>query len=222
MNKIKIAPSILSCNFLMLEKEIKAAEQAGADMFHIDVMDGHFVPNITIGPMFVAAIKRITEKPLDCHLMISNPSEFINDFIKAGADIITIHIEADTHIFRTTDVIKSAGIKAGVSLNPSTPLCTLKHIIDNIDLILIMTVNPGFGGQSYIPFMDKKIKDARTMIEETGKKIDLEVDGGIKASNVKKVVEAGANIVVMGTEFFHSSDYNKKVAEIRKILGEID
>ncbi len=204
MNKIKIAPSILSCNFLMLEKEIKAAEQAGADMFHIDVMDGHFVPNITIGPMFVEAIKRITQKPLDCHLMISNPSNFINDFIKAGADIITVHIEADTHIFRTTDVIRSFGVKAGVTLNPSTPLCDLEHIIDTVDLVLIMTVNPGFGGQSYIPYMDKKIKDARSMIEKTGRKIDLQVDGGIKASNVKKVVEAGANIVVMGTEFFHS------------------
>ncbi|HQK46032.1 MAG TPA: ribulose-phosphate 3-epimerase [Syntrophorhabdaceae bacterium] len=218
MNRIRIAPSILSCNFLILEKEIRDAEEAGADLFHIDVMDGHFVPNITIGPMFVEAIRKITSKPLDCHLMISNPSDFVKDFINAGADIITIHIEADTHIFRSVDVIKAAGIKAGVTLNPSTPLCSLENIIETIDLLLIMTVNPGFGGQSYITSMDKKIRDARQMIDSTGRHIDLEVDGGIKASNVKRVADAGADIVVMGTEFFHSGDYRKKVAEIMDIL----
>ena len=218
MNRIMIAPSILSCNFLILEKEIRDAEEAGADLFHIDVMDGHFVPNITIGPMFVEAIRKITSKPLDCHLMISNPSDFVKDFINAGADIITIHIEADTHIFRSVDVIKAAGIKAGVTLNPSTPLCSLENIIETIDLLLIMTVNPGFGGQSYIASMDKKIRDARQMIDSTGRHIDLEVDGGIKASNVKRVADAGADIVVMGTEFFHSGDYRKKVAEIMDIL----
>jgi len=218
MNRIRIAPSILSCNFLILEKEIRDAEEAGADLFHIDVMDGHFVPNITIGPMFVEAIRKITSKPLDCHLMISNPSDFVKDFINAGADIITIHIEADTHIFRSVDVIKAAGIKAGVTLNPSTPLCSLENIIETIDLLLIMTVNPGFGGQSYITSMDKKIRDARQMIDSTGRHIDLEVDGGIKVSNVKRVADAGADIVVMGTEFFHSGDYRKKVAEIMDIL----
>jgi len=218
MNRIMIAPSILSCNFLILEKEIRDAEEAGADLFHIDVMDGHFVPNITIGPMFVEAIRKITSKPLDCHLMISNPSDFVKDFINAGADIITIHIEADTHIFRSVDVIKAAGIKAGVTLNPSTPLCSLENIIETIALLLIMTVNPGFGGQSYITSMDKKIRDARQMIDSTGRHIDLEVDGGIKASNVKRVADAGADIVVMGTEFFHSGDYRKKVAEIMDIL----
>jgi len=218
MNRIMIAPSILSCNFLILEKEIRDAEEAGADLFHIDVMDGHFVPNITIGPMFVEAIRKITSKPLDCHLMISNPSDFVKDFINAGADIITIHIEADTHIFRSVDVIKAAGIKAGVTLNPSTPLCSLENIIETIDLLLIMTVNPGFGGQSYITSMDKKIRDARQMIDSTGRHIDLEVDGGIKVSNVKRVADAGADIVVMGTEFFHSGDYRKKVAEIMDIL----
>ncbi|HON85175.1 MAG TPA: ribulose-phosphate 3-epimerase [Syntrophorhabdaceae bacterium] len=218
MNRIRIAPSILSCNFLILEKEIRDAEEAGADLFHIDVMDGHFVPNITIGPMFVEAIRKITSKPLDCHLMISNPSDFVKDFINAGADIITIHIEADTHIFRSVDVIKAAGIKAGVTLNPSTPLCSLENIIETIDLLLIMTVNPGFGGQSYITSMDKKIRNARQMIDSTGRHIDLEVDGGIKASNVKRVADAGADIVVMGTEFFHSGDYRKKVAEIMDIL----
>ncbi|HOT42622.1 MAG TPA: ribulose-phosphate 3-epimerase [Syntrophorhabdaceae bacterium] len=218
MNRIMIAPSILSCNFLILEKEIRDAEEAGADLFHIDVMDGHFVPNITIGPMFVEAIRKITSKPLDCHLMISNPSDFVKDFINAGADIITIHIEADTHIFRSVDVIKAAGIKAGVTLNPSTPLCSLENIIETIDLLLIMTVNPGFGGQSYITSMDKKIRNARQMIDSTGRHIDLEVDGGIKASNVKRVADAGADIVVMGTEFFHSGDYRKKVAEIMDIL----
>lgn len=218
MNKIKIAPSILSCNFLILEKEIKAVEKTGIDMFHIDVMDGHFVPNITIGPMFVEAIRKITSKPLDVHLMISNPSKFVKDFSRAGADIITVHVEADRHIFRTVDMIKSEGVKAGVTLNPSTSLSSMEHIIEDIDLMLIMTVNPGFGGQGYIPAMDSKIRKARQMIDDTGKSIDLEVDGGIKASNAKRVADAGGNILVMGTEIFHSGDYKKKVKEIRDVL----
>ena len=219
MNKIQLAPSILSCNFLELGKEITDIEKAGADLIHIDVMDGHFVPNITIGPLFVEAIKKIASKPLDVHLMIDNPGEFVNDFAAKGADIITIHAEADNHLLRTLDLIKSAGKKAGISLNPSTPLNILDHVIHVVDLILIMTVNPGFGGQAYIPFMEAKIKHTRKLIETTGRKISLEVDGGIKADNAKKVVQAGADVLVMGTEIFHSKNYTAKIREIRKKIG---
>lgn len=219
MNKIQIAPSILSCNFLELGKEIEDVEKAGADLIHIDVMDGHFVPNITIGPLIVEAIKGIALKPLDVHLMIKNPSKFVQDFIAKGADILTIHAEADKHLFRTLEVIKSSGKKAGVSLNPSTPLAFLDHVIHIVDLIVIMTVNPGFGGQAYIPSMEEKIRNTRKMIEKTGRKIDLEVDGGLKADNARKVVRAGANVLVMGTEIFHSKDYKKKIQEVRKKIG---
>jgi ribulose-phosphate 3-epimerase len=216
MRTIQIAPSILSCNFLTLEKEIKAVEEAGADLIHIDVMDGHFVPNITIGPVFVEAIKKITKKPLDVHLMIENPGNFIERFIDAGADIITVHVETDPHILRTIDVIKSKGRKAGITLNPSTPLETLEYSMDTVDLLLIMTVNPGFGGQSYIETMDKKIKKAGEMIKKTGRMIDLEVDGGLKASNARRVAEAGANMMVMGTEIFRSKNYKEKIEEVRR------
>jgi ribulose-phosphate 3-epimerase len=219
MNKIQIAPSILSCNFLELGKEIEDVEKAGADLIHIDVMDGHFVPNITIGPLIVEAIKKIASKPLDVHLMIDNPGAFVNDFAVKGADIITIHAEADSHLFRTLEVIKSSGKKAGVSLNPSTPLAFLDHVIHIVDLIVIMTVNPGFGGQAYIPSMEEKIRNTRKIIQKSGRKIDLEVDGGLKADNAKKVVQAGGDILVMGTEIFHSKDYKKKIQEVRKKIG---
>jgi ribulose-phosphate 3-epimerase len=219
MNKIQIAPSILSCNFLELGKEIEDVEKAGADLIHIDVMDGHFVPNITIGPLIVEAIKKIASKPLDVHLMIDNPGAFVNDFAVKGADIITIHAEADSHLFRTLEVIKSSGKKAGVSLNPSTPLAFLDHVIHIVDLIVIMTVNPGFGGQAYIPSMEEKIRNTRKMIQKSGREIGLEVDGGLKADNAKKIVQAGGDILVMGTEIFHSKDYKKKIQEVRKKIG---
>ena len=218
MAEVQIAPSILSCNFLKLEQEILDVEKAGADLIHIDVMDGHFVPNITIGPMFVEAIKHISSKELDVHLMIENPQRFVPSFLQAGADIITVHAEADIHLMRTIDMIKSEGRKAGVSLNPSTPLSFIEHAIEEIDLLLVMTVNPGFGGQKYIASMEPKIKGAREMIRRSCRSVDLEVDGGIKASNVKSVVRAGASIVVMGTEIFCSGDYAGKIREIRNLL----
>jgi ribulose-phosphate 3-epimerase len=213
---VSIAPSIQSADFLRLEQEIKAVQAAGADLLHVDVMDGHFVPNITIGPMIVEAARKATALPLDVHLMISNPAAFVDSFADAGADIITVHAEADNHLFRTIDVIKSRGKKAGVSVNPSTPLAAVEHLIRVIDLLLIMTVNPGFGGQSYIAAMDEKIRAARAMIAKSGRQIDLEVDGGIKASNARHVVELGANILVMGTEIFHAKNYTEKFRQVRE------
>lgn len=220
MVHIRIAPSILSCNFLTLGQEIQDVEMAGADLIHIDVMDGHFVPNITIGPMFVRAIKTVAKSPLDVHLMIENPQQYVPDFIEAGADIVTVHAEADLHLFKTLDMIRSQGRKAGVSLNPSTPLSVIEYAISEIDLLLIMTVNPGFGGQQYITSMESKITAAREVIDKSGREIDLEVDGGIKAGNVKRVTQAGANIVVMGTEIFHSGSYAAKISEVRKALED--
>lgn len=219
MSRILVAPSILSCKFSALEREIKDVEKAGADLIHVDVMDGHFVPNITIGPLIVKAVKEVSSVPLDVHLMIENPSMYVADFAEAGADIITLHVETDNHIFRTIDHIKSLGKKAGVSLNPSTPETVLKYLIDVVDMILIMTVNPGFGGQKYIASMEAKITKTREMMVASGRAIDLEVDGGVKASNAARVVAAGANVLVMGTEIFHSLDYGKKFLEIREAIA---
>ncbi|HBL24762.1 MAG TPA: ribulose-phosphate 3-epimerase [Deltaproteobacteria bacterium] len=220
MKDILIAPSILSCDFLRLGAEIEDVEEAGADLIHIDVMDGNFVPNITIGPMFVEALRRINKKPLDVHLMIANPAQYVQEFARAGSDIITIHAETDNHLFRTLDVIKESGARAGISFNPATPLNLLEHVIHIVDLVLIMTVNPGFGGQKYIPAMAPKITEAHRMIEKAGHYIDLEVDGGIKAVNAAEVVKAGGNVLVMGTEIFHSGDYRKKIEEVRSKIGQ--
>lgn len=220
MKDILIAPSILSCDFLRLGAEIEDVEKAGADLIHIDVMDGNFVPNITIGPMFVEALRRINKKPLDVHLMIANPAQYVQEFARAGSDIITIHAETDNHLFRTLDVIKESGARAGISFNPATPLNLLEHVIHIVDLVLIMTVNPGFGGQKYIPAMAPKITEAHRMIEKAGRYIDLEVDGGIKAVNAAEVVKAGGNVLVMGTEIFHSGDYRKKIEEVRSKIGQ--
>lgn len=215
MKDILIAPSILSCDFLRLGQEIRDVEEAGADIIHVDVMDGHFVPNITIGPLFVEALRKINHKPLDVHLMISNPAQYVREFAEAGADIVTIHAEADNHLFRTLDVIKESGARAGIAFNPATPLTMLRHVIHIVDMVLIMTVSPGFGGQKYIPSMTPKIVEAYKLIEKNNRYVDLEVDGGLKADNVSDVVKAGGNILVMGSEIFHSDDYRQKIDEVR-------
>jgi len=212
---IKISPSILSANFARLGEEIKSVEVAGADFIHIDVMDGRFVPNLTVGPLIVEAARSVTTLPLDVHLMIVEPDDLIPEFIKAGASIVTVHIEACPHIHRTVQRIKQLGAKAGVSLNPATPLGTIEEILEEIDLLLIMSVNPGFGGQTFIPKTLDKIRMARKMITASNLNTDLEVDGGIKAENVKQVVSAGANVLVAGSAIFQSTDYAKAISQLR-------
>jgi ribulose-phosphate 3-epimerase len=213
---IKIAPSILSADFARLGDEIRAIEAGGADYVHIDVMDGHFVPNITIGPLVVEAVRKVTRLPLDVHLMIENADRYIPDFAKAGADIITVHQEAVPHLHRTVQLIRSLGKKAGVSLNPATPVGTLDVILDDLDLVLVMTVNPGFGGQSFIPSAVQKIRQVRKRVEALGRDIRIEVDGGIKVDNVDVVVRAGANVIVSGSEIFGSGAYRETIAALRR------
>lgn len=217
---VKIAPSILSADFLRLGEEIRAAEEAGVDMLHLDVMDGHFVPNITIGPFVVEAIRKITKLPLDVHLMIEEPDRYIKDFIRAGADLLTVHIEASVHLHRTIHWIKESGIKAGVSLNPATPVWSLDNILHDLDLVLAMSVNPGFGGQDFIPHVLDKIKTLKSMIREKGLQTLIEVDGGIKYENAKDVAKAGADILVMGSGFFNAKDYKDLMKVLRKILND--
>jgi ribulose-phosphate 3-epimerase len=198
----RIAPSILSADFSKLGDHVLRAEQAGADLLHIDIMDGHFVPNISIGPLVVKALRPVSKLPFDVHLMISEPDKYIPDFIIGGADYITVHAETGRHLHRTVELIKSGGKKAGVALNPATSLRSIESILTDLDLLLIMTVNPGFGGQKFIPSMLDKIKNARELIDTQGYKIELEVDGGINRENVSKVVEAGADIFVAGNAVF--------------------
>ena len=198
---VRIAPSILSSDFSKLGEEVAAIDKAGADYIHIDVMDGHFVPNLTFGAPVVKAIRGATSKPFDVHLMIAPVDPLIGDFVEAGADIITAHVEAGPHLHRTLQAIKSHGVKAGVSLNPHTPIDAIKHVVDMLDLILIMTVNPGFGGQSFIPLLDK-IEAARSMIDASGRDIDLQVDGGVNAQTAKQCVQAGADVLVAGSFVF--------------------
>ncbi|CAH2212843.1 ribulose-phosphate 3-epimerase [Tepidibacter aestuarii] len=212
---IKLAPSILSADFARLLEDIKKVENAGCEYLHIDVMDGHFVPNITLGPGIVKSLRKDVNMLFDVHLMIENPDNYIQDFVNAGADIITVHQEACTHLHRTVQNIKSMGVKACVSLNPATPVETIKHVIDELDMVLIMTVNPGFGGQSFIEGMVDKIKEVRALANERNLNIEIQVDGGMKPSNVHKAVEAGANVIVAGSAIFGSDDINKTVQEFR-------
>lgn len=216
---IKISPSILSADFTRLSDEIKSAESAGADMLHVDVMDGHFVPNITIGPFVVEAVRKLTTLPLDVHLMIEQPDRFISEFVKAGADMLTVHIEASVHLHRTVHQIKEQGIKAGVSLNPATPLCGLDDILPDIDLVLLMSVNPGFGGQGFIPNSLPKIRTLKQTLLHRNLVALIEVDGGVKYDNAKELADAGADILVMGSAFFHSGNYGELMSKMRKLLS---
>lgn len=213
---IKISPSILSADFARLGEEIRAIDVGGADYIHVDVMDGHFVPNITIGPLVVAAVRKVTNKPLDVHLMIENPDRYIPDFAKAGADLITVHQEAVPHLHRTIQLIKSLGKKAGVSINPATPVATLDVILDDLDLVLLMSVNPGFGGQSFIPATLAKITELRQRIEQRGLSVEIEIDGGVKADNIGRMAGAGADVFVAGSAVFSTPDYGETIALLRQ------
>jgi ribulose-phosphate 3-epimerase len=213
---IKIAPSILSADFSRLGEEIVAAERAGADLVHVDVMDGQFVPNITIGPLVVKAVKNVASVPLDVHLMIVDPDRYVKEFADSGADIITVHAEACVHLHRSIQNIRECGVKAAVSLNPATPLSAIEIVLPYVDMVLIMSVNPGFGGQNFIPEANEKVKTLKEIITAKNLHVEIEVDGGVKVDNVAEVHKAGADIVVMGSAFYNSKDYAETVRLVRE------
>lgn len=213
---VKIAPSILSANFAKLGEEIKDVERGGADYIHVDVMDGHFVPNITIGPLIVDVIRPVTDLPLDVHLMIEAPDRYVEAFAKAGADYITVHVEACPHLHRTIQLIKSFGVKAGVVLNPATPVSSIKHIIEDIDLVLLMTVNPGFGGQKFIHAVLPKIREVKEMANAMNPELEIEIDGGVNEETAKLCIEHGATVLVAGSAIYNESD---RALAIKKLRG---
>ena len=212
---VRLAPSILSADFARLAEEVSRVEKAGADWLHIDVMDGHFVPNLTVGPPIVDALRKVTTLPLDVHLMMTNPDAFIAEFAEAGADYLTVHVEACPHLHRTVQSIKERGVKAGVTLNPATPAVALSEIVRDADLILIMSVNPGFGGQKFIPSSLEKIAEVRTLIDRTRSHALLEVDGGIKPDNADAILSAGADVLVAGSAVFSGGDYAAAITALR-------
>ncbi len=217
----KISPSILSADFTRLKDELRAIEEAGADYVHVDVMDGCFVPNITIGPFIVEAIKRATVLPLDVHLMIDSPERYIEDFAKAGSSIITVHAEATAHLHRAVQMIRGLDARPGVAINPATPVSALEDIIEDVDLVLVMSVNPGFGGQGFIPSSLRRISAVRRMLDARGLKAELEVDGGIKADNIREVSSAGADVFVSGSGVFSTPDYKKTIKAMRDAIGPV-
>lgn len=214
---IKLAPSILSADFSKLGEEVRKVEKAGVDIIHIDVMDGHFVPNITIGAGVVKSLRPVTDLLFDVHLMIENPGDYVDSFIDAGADIISVHVESCYHLNRVIQKIKQRDKKAAVALNPATSLSTIEWVLDDIDMVLLMTVNPGFGGQSYIESVTEKVRELKKMIVNRGLNVDIEVDGGIDLTNINKVTEAGANIIVAGSTIYNASNTVEIVKELRKM-----
>ncbi|MEC1455229.1 ribulose-phosphate 3-epimerase [Bacillus haynesii] len=217
---VYVAPSILSADFARLGEEIRDVEQGGADFIHIDVMDGHFVPNLTIGPLVVEAVRPITELPLDVHLMIEAPDRYIPAFAKAGADILSVHVEACPHLHRTIQLVKEQGVKAGVVLNPHTPVQQIQHVLEDLDLVLLMTVNPGFGGQSFISSVLPKIRQVKEMAEQKGLgDLLIEVDGGVNKNTARQCIEAGANLLVAGSAVYNEKDRKKAIFDIKGALG---
>lgn len=212
---VKIAPSILSADFSRLGEEISDVEKGGAELIHVDVMDGHFVPNITIGPLVVESIRPITKLPLDVHLMIENPDQYIESFAKAGADYITVHVEACRHLYRTIQLIKSFGVKAGVVLNPATPVQLIEPILEELDIVLLMSVNPGFGGQKFIPSVLNKIKQVRDLAKQKGVQLEIEVDGGVNEQTARLCIEAGATILVAGSAVYNQEDRGKAISILK-------